>query len=663
MRCSKRRPWELAAAVGLIVVLAGLPGCGPAAEREPAMTMEEACRPVRSKEDPAVARLRRALRTPIDVAFDKTPLDKALKVIGAKAGVAIFPDPDLATSGIDISSRYVWLAVDRVPADEVLYLVLSGDMAYVVEVDRVLVTTRDAALHKMPCVLYPVADLVRSGAPEPQIGYVEQRDIIKQYVNNMSDRGVAAWTDEGGPATMDYYDGVFFVTQTPRGHERIMDLLTVLRKAKAQAGSSEPVRMAETAGAKHICQRLAERIDVDFEKVSLSEVLEHLRKTQESINIVVDPDLGGEGIDLTTRVVTLKCKQAPIGEILSFALGHDLAYRVYPHHVLVSTRAKLYADLPMVMYPILDVVKATAGESPLGKPFGAGVGEDVLAVGWQEAGDIIKHTVNNMTDPNVAAWTDEGGSAAMDHYDGVLIVTQTPEGHERIMDFLTVLRKAEAQAGSSEPVRMPETAGAKHIRRRLAERIDVDFENAPLLGVLDSLREALKDVNLVLAPDLDKAGIDLTLRDAVLKCKQAPIGEILSFALGHDLAYRVYPHHVLVSTRAKLYADLLMVMYPILDVVKATAGESPLGKPFGAGVGEDVLAVGWQEVGDIIKHTVNNMTDPNVAGWADEGGPASIEYYDGLFVVTQTPEGHERIAELLNLLRQGLARVERQLQE
>jgi len=439
-------------AAGMVLLTAGLAGCGPAAEREPSMTMEEACSPVRSKEDPALARVRRALRKPIDVAFDKTPLTQALKVISEKAGVAIIPAPDFAASGIDLSLRVMSLAVTGVPADELLDLILSADLAYVVEGDRVLVTTRSAAQQKMPCVLYPVADLVHSGDPDSEVGRQELMDIIKRNVINLADRNVAAWTDEGGPAAIDYYDGVFVVTQTLRGQERVMDLLTMLRKAKSQEGSCEPVRMPETAGAKHIRRRLAERVDVDFENAPLLGVLDFLREALKDVNLVVAPDLATQGIDLTLRDATLKWKQAPIGEILARVLGTDLAYRVYPHYVLVSTRDKLYQDLPMVMYPIRDIVKATAGDSPLGKPFGGGVGEDVLAVGWPEVGigrqgvaDIIKRTVSSMTDPNVEAWADEGGPAAMDYYDGVLVVKQTPEGHERIAEFFALLREGLAR--------------------------------------------------------------------------------------------------------------------------------------------------------------------------------------------------------------------------
>jgi len=234
MAALKSWPCKTLLVAGTVLLAAAVVGCGPAAEREPTMTMEEACRPVRPKEDRGVARVRRALRTPIDVAFDKTPLEEALKVIGEKAGVAIVPDPDLGTSGIDISSRCVWLAVDRVPADEVLHLVLSGDMAYVVEGDRVLVTTRDVALHKTPCVFYPVADLVHSGAPESRIDSVGLADIIKRTVNNMADPKVAAWAEEGGPAAIYYYDGVLIVTQTPEGHERIAEFFALLREGLAR---------------------------------------------------------------------------------------------------------------------------------------------------------------------------------------------------------------------------------------------------------------------------------------------------------------------------------------------------------------------------------------------------------------------------------------------
>jgi len=65
--------------------------------------------------------------------------------------------------------------------------------------------------------------------------------------------------------------------------------------------------------------------------------------------------------------------------------------------------------------------------------------------------------------------------------------------------------------------------------------------------------------------------------------------------------------------------------------------------------------MGPQELRDLIQRTVNNQADPKVAAWADEGGPASIEYMmigqAGVLLVTQTEEGHAQVAALFQQLR------------
>jgi general secretion pathway protein D len=49
------------------------------------------------------------------------------------------------------------------------------------------------------------------------------------------------------------------------------------------------------------------------------------------------------------------------------------------------------------------------------------------------------------------------------------------------------------------------------------------------------------------------------------------------------------------------------------------------------------------------------MSDPAVAAWADEGGPAAIEYMNGLLIISQTRKGHEKLADLLEQLRRERA--------
>jgi general secretion pathway protein D len=85
-------------------------------------------------------------------------------------------------------------------------------------------------------------------------------------------------------------------------------------------------------------------------------------------------------------------------------------------------------------------------------------------------------------------------------------------------------------------------------------------------------------------------------------------------------------------------------------------GGGAFGELFGAGAAAtEAEQIGWQELVDIIKRNVNNMADPSVAAWTDEGGPAAIDYMNGLLVVTQTRQGHQRVGDLLEKLRRERA--------
>jgi len=237
--------------------------------------------------------------------------------------------------------------------------------------------------------------------------------------------------------------------------------LTDFRRDFTKAVSAEPRAVAETR------LRLKEPIDLDFEKTSLDNVLKYISEVQRGLNIVIDPDVGTAGIDLSTRVVDLKVKRVEVDAVLSLILGSDLGYRVESGYILVTTREKLQQNLPVVTYPVQDLVAqipdfggeaprfevgdvlqsatSAAGGGGFGDLFGAATAAPTdLTAGWQELVDIIQRTVNNQADPNVAAWSDEGGPAAVEYMNGLLIVTQTRQGHEKVADLLEQLRRERA---------------------------------------------------------------------------------------------------------------------------------------------------------------------------------------------------------------------------
>ena len=238
--------------------------------------------------------------------------------------------------------------------------------------------------------------------------------------------------------------------------------LSETRKQLASAVHAEPKAVAETR------RRLSEEIDIDFEKTSLDNVLKYIGEIQRGLNLVIDPDVTTAGIDLSTRVVDLKVKRVAVEQVLGLILGAELGYRVESGYILITTKEKLQQNLPVVTYPVQDLVAqipdfggqaprfevgdvtasaaSSAGGGGVGSLFGGGgaATTETPTAGPQDLVDLITRTVSNQSDPTVAAWSDEGGPAAIQFMNGLLICTQTRKGHEKVSDLLEQLRRERA---------------------------------------------------------------------------------------------------------------------------------------------------------------------------------------------------------------------------
>jgi hypothetical protein len=62
----------------------------------------------------------------------------------------------------------------------------------------------------------------------------------------------------------------------------------------------------------------------------------------------------------------------------------------------------------------------------------------------------------------------------------------------------------------------------------------------------------------------------------------------------------------------------------------------------------------WECLVPILQRTVSSQSDPGVAAWSDEGGPAAIEYLAPILIITQTPAAHKQIEDLLGQYRKHL---------
>jgi len=161
---------------------------------------------------------------------------------------------------------------------------------------------------------------------------------------------------------------------------------------------------------------LNQLIDLDFEKTSLDNVLKYLAEVTPGLSIVIDPDLAAMGIDLSCRVVDFKGKAVPIRGVLEVILGADLAYLPKEDHLLITSMPRLHHDLEIRTHRI---------NCP-----------DT----WQNLLAVVQRAVNSLADRYIAPWDDEGGAATIEYFNGVLVVSQTRRGHERIEGLLRQLQ-------------------------------------------------------------------------------------------------------------------------------------------------------------------------------------------------------------------------------
>jgi hypothetical protein len=376
--------------------------------------------------------------------------------------------------------------------------------------------------------------------------------LLKQTVNASSNSQVAQWSDEGGPATVHIFHGVAVISQTPEGHRKAAELMQILQQAGAIRAETSDALPRDSELQARTRRRLAQKIDLDAEKARLPAVLDLIGQ-KASVQIVVDPRVLAEGIDLATLPINLTASQKPVDWILDQILPTTMGYQVKEGFILVTTCTRLRENLPLGLYRM-----ASKDGRPLGKATDSP--QEV-----PELIQIICQNVNAVSHPRVAQWSDEGGPGVLYPFNGAFVVTQTPEAQALIESLLRRLaEKGALGAGSGEAITAaPEPPEVAALRRTLAEPVDVDFEDAPLTDVLQRLTRLKPALAIQVDPSVTNDGVDPALRKVTLQLKQAPVGAILDLALGSDLTYKITPFGLQIMTRDKAYRNLPLVAYKV----------------------------------------------------------------------------------------------------
>jgi hypothetical protein len=600
--------------------------------------------------------LRAAMDTRIDLDARNVTLRAALaRVTAAVRGLALTIDPSLGPDSL-LDTLRVDLAVPRIRAEDAVRLILSANpsLRLVTRSDGILVTTSRKVQENLVTTAYPVDGLLQMLEKNKTFQATVEADrrtddegkktetasdaagrLLAEFVMGMvsggNDPDLASW---GGPGDGRAEGRSLVVRQTERGHQEVRCLLDAVRRTFAQAGDRKaegpPEETEDVAAVRRL---LAKKIDVDFRAVTPKAALGQLCKQTAGLVVVRHPLTKGDLAEGDESRFDFKARQVPVGAVLDLLLPVGWQRRAERGYVLVGEDLGV-GPMPLRAYPL--------GDPPAGAPTTAG---QAVWPMWD-----LKHILMQIpfgNDSPFEMWIEESGSATIASLGDVFFVVQTPTVHRRIAAFLGTLAQATATRKTAQSAPSPTAEEAARaspaLDKLLAARIDADFENEALPGVLGSLESAHAGLHFLWDPRLRAEGVRPADHFVNVDVVQVPLAEVLMLLQDDGPKNRLYFQpwcgYILVTANPLPRGDLPVAVYPVADLQASSDDD------LDSDGGLDALVM-------IIKQTINATSDPRVAQWSDEGGPACIMVLDRMLCVTQTEDGHRQVAELLEALRE-----------
>lgn len=228
--------------------------------------------------------------------------------------------------------------------------------------------------------------------------------------------------------------------------------------AQAQRRAREEARRLAADQARVRRTLATAKPKLDFESTAIKDVLKYLAEVG-NFSVVFSPELEAAGLDLSTRVVTIRAQGMTYEDAINLILPRECGYRVEAGYILITTLEKSWLPLQTKTYSI----KLTMAEIPdftdaprfdvatvlsqAGQRSGGGGGNiftTPTATTPDTAGrasseritEMIKKFVKNQTDHRIAPWDDEGGPATVQYMGGQLVISQTEQGHRAVAQLL-----------------------------------------------------------------------------------------------------------------------------------------------------------------------------------------------------------------------------------
>lgn len=547
----------------------------------------------------ATKRTAEALRKQVQAEGQTLTLSQFAAWLERQSGVAVVLDEDaLNEAGVSFDGDEINLPVGTVSGQSLLACALDqAELGYLVEGRQVLITTPERAQIASSSLSLEVLAL-----PQPGLTVLaSEEDWYEQLTMLVAPD---TWDYVGGAGHLEAVPGGLVVLQSREPREAISTIFSRLGELEnpPRTWASVPLVPGDIAAVEaRIRAALAEPISIDVKLEPLTHLIAqladhggfpavlHARWIPES---GVPPDLP---VNVLLNDVSLDSVLRSVLEPL------ELAFLIRNEMLVVTTREFAEAHLPLVAYPVHDLVATERGPD-----------FDPLTV-------LLHSTI--ATDQ----WDEVGGPGSIGGVArGWLIVRQSDEVHAQIDALLANLRRALAEPGPLPLALQHESAADAKIRGALSQELEFAFDQMTLVEICAELSTSL-GINLQVGDSRDEefAAVPRTCR-----FPRAPVAvQLRRLCDALELDYLIHGDVLWLTLLDDDLRGLKTHVYDIRPLIDADLGLTS----------EDGLT-----------ELLTAHLEPN--SWDELGGPGSLACFRGLLVVSQADRVHALVEDLLTQL-------------
>ncbi len=574
-------------------------------------------------------------------------LSRVAELLSRFAGVPIVIDTrQLDSVGLGTDTP-ITIDVNNLSVESLLHLILDDlELAYVLRDEVILITALEASEWQQSNRLYPVADLVTiDGRLKGKPAALIAQDLIDVLTFTISP---TSWSDVGGAGAVECIPSVWAlsVSQSEQVHQQVTRWLAILRRCRQLARAWKPGEPIRTIidDRNERDRTIQHTLTLDgsalrFKETPLHEVVKAVGR-QFGITVSLDNlalDTVGLGSDTP---VTLDARGLTLGAALRHLLRPlELTYQVRNDLLLITTQEEVNANLHTWVYPVPDLTTSDFGawRSRQGRDGDRDFQLDLVIKGDY---DTLRELIMQAVEP--AFWDEVGGhgSIAASRVANALVISQTKETHEQIVNLFQTLRLAHKMqhAGSDTREFLVGTQQEISISRTMQQPVvGLQFDGVGLKNAAAYLSRKYRIPIIVDARALDLVGVAADLR-IDLSADGVSLGQALHIALApHELAWTILDNSVVITSLE----------------------ETALRQRFRVHLIRDLLADKQKEPKDTYFDYHSSLVESIVEtvspeDWDVNGGAGSIQILENIdaIVISQTEGLHQQVNRHLTKLRQ-----------